>query len=90
LLAEILHHVVAFELAMDQHVEADLLLPMHCARGFLTKKYVIGRIVDRALAVVGARFPDLRCLWKRADCRRRIRRQIQPIALDFPPDLKCG
>ena len=29
LLAEILHHVVALELAMHQHVEPDFLLPLH-------------------------------------------------------------
>ena len=34
LFAEILHHIVSFELAMNQHVDADLLLPAHGGLGF--------------------------------------------------------
>ena len=61
LLAEILHHVVALELAMDQHVEPDLFLPAHGPRGFcFCRKVVVGDVADRALGVRRTRLADLR------------------------------
>jgi hypothetical protein len=35
LLAKILHHIVALELAVDEHVETDLLLPANGSRPLL-------------------------------------------------------
>ena len=52
---------------LDQHVKPDFLLPTHGTRGFLAKKDVIGRVVDHALAMLGAGLADLRCLREGAD-----------------------
>ena len=55
LLAEILDHVVALELAVHQHVEADLLLDADGILGLLLEERLVGGSLELALAVRGAR-----------------------------------
>ena len=88
LLAEILHHVVALELAMNEHVEANLFLPAHGARGFFAQEALVGGSVDDILPMVGTRLAHLRCLRERPDGRCRIGRQTELAALDLPPGLE--
>jgi len=52
LLAEILHHVVALELAMNEHVDADLLLPAHGGLGLFPQEGVVVGIVQCAASVM--------------------------------------
>ena len=82
LLGEILHHVVALELAMNQHVEADIFLPAHGARGLVLQEHLVGGIAERALRMRGAGVPDVGGLRERADGRGRKRRQL-PFRLLF-------
>ena len=44
LLSEILHHVIAFEFAVNQHIKPDLFLPTHGARRLLLQERSILRI----------------------------------------------
>src|SRR6267143_1118906 len=76
LLAEILDHVVAFELPVHQHVEADL---------FLQRDRSLDLRLDEAIVILGAelivvqlapRRPHFVGLRKGADGRRRERREI--------------
>ncbi len=67
LLAEILDHVVALELAVHQHVEADLLLPADGARGLLLQECLVVGVAERAFGMGGARLADLGGLRERAD-----------------------
>src|SRR3546814_20049309 len=48
LLAEILHHVVALELAVDEHIETDFLLPFDRGAGFGAQVSGVGGKIGRA------------------------------------------
>ncbi len=84
LLAEILDHVVALELAVHQHVEPQFLLPAHrVADPALDRTLVFGR--GHVAAPEGRpRAAHLRRLREGADGRGRERRQGKPRALAFP------
>ena len=83
LLAEILHHVVALELAMHQHVEPDVFLPAHGARGLVLQERLVGGIAERAPGMGGACIADVGGLRKRADGRGRKARQLEALVLDL-------
>lgn len=50
-LPKILHHVVALELTMDEHVDADFLLPAHGRLSLLTQEGGVIRITECPLGV---------------------------------------
>jgi hypothetical protein len=83
LLAEILHHVVALELAMHQHVEADVFLPAHGARGLVLQEHLVGGIAERAPGMGGAGIADIGGLRERADGRGRKTRQVKARVLNL-------
>jgi hypothetical protein len=62
LLAEVLYHVVALELAMHQHVEANLLLPAYCLSDVLPDRQLICGAVDISPAERGSQTTHLGCL----------------------------
>ena len=82
LFAEILHHVVALELAMHEHVEADIFLPAHRARRLVLQERFVGGVGQGALGVRGARVADVGGLRKRADGRGREGRQVEARVLN--------
>jgi hypothetical protein len=90
LLAEILHHIVAFKLALNEHIEANFLLPSHGARRLFTQEPLVSSSVDEFLPVIGTCFAHFGCLREGADGRCRIGRQLQPAALNLSPDLEAG
>src|SRR5262245_4121884 len=57
LLGEILHHVVALELAVDQYVKTDALLPADGTRRLVAQKCLVAGIAHCA---PGMRSPGLR------------------------------
>ncbi len=75
LLAEILHHVVALELAMHQHVEVDLFLPADRGLRFLFQERLVVGIAQLAPGIGRACLAHLGRLGERADRRRREQRQ---------------
>ncbi len=80
-LAEVLDHVVAFRLAVDQHVEPDLFLDLD---GLLDLPAHLGLVLlagDRPLFERRAGLADLRRLRERSDGRRRQQRQVQILLL---------
>ena len=81
LLAKILHHVVAFELAMHEDVEADRFLPADRALGLVLQERPVTDVAQLALAVRRAGFSDFRRLRERADGRGREGRQVEATVL---------
>ncbi len=88
LLAEILHHVVAFELAVDQDVETDLFLPVDGAGRFGLQEGVILRRRQLPLGVGRTRLAHLGGLRKRSDRRGRKSRQSEAPALNLRTRLE--
>ena len=72
-LAEVLDHVVAFELAVDQDVETDVLLEPHGLLGLGLEERVIRCGVALAAPVLGAGLAHVGGLRKRPDRRGRKR-----------------
>ena len=56
LFAKILHHVVALELAMHEHVETDVFLPAHRAGGLVLQIDFVGLVRQGALACAARAF----------------------------------
>ena len=48
-----LHHVVALECAVHQHVEADLLLPGHVAGGLLAQEGLVLGVAHQRRTIPG-------------------------------------
>src|SRR5439155_9189517 len=83
LLAKILHHVVALELAMHEHIEPDILLPAHGACGLVLQESPVGAVAQSSTRMRSARIPDVGRLRKRADGRGGEGRQLEACVLDF-------
>ena len=81
LLAEVLDHVVALGLAVDEHVEADLLLEGDHLVDLAADERAVGGVVELALAQLAARGADLLGLRVGADRRRRQLRQAEALGL---------
>ena len=82
LFAKILHHVVALELAMHEHVETDGFLPLHRLRRLVLQIDLVDFVGQGAAGVRGAGFPDFGGLRERADGRGRERRQVEALVLN--------
>jgi hypothetical protein len=54
-----LHHVVALELAMNEDIEPDLLLPADRIGGDAAEEGLVAGIIEGALGVGRAGVPDL-------------------------------
>ena len=80
-LAEVLHHVVALELAVDGHVHADLILPANGVRGQALKLGIVRGLRDLAAREASPQGPDLRRLRPGADGGHGQRRQAEPRGL---------
>src|SRR6266566_811372 len=80
LLAEVLHHVVALELAVHQHVEPDLLLEAERLADLLFDERLVGGRRQLAVVQLPPRSPHFGGLGERADRRRRIGRERQLLA----------
>ena len=80
-LAEIFDHVVTLELAVDQHVEADLLLLLDDGVDLGLDELVVGFLGDLALAQLGALGANLLGLGEGADGGGRQQRQAEGLAL---------
>ena len=85
LLAEILHHVVAFELAVHQHVQPDVFLPAHRLVDPRLDLPLIRRFRHPSLGHGRPGLADLGRLWEGADGRRREQRQAKPGVLRRAP-----
>ena len=85
--AEVLDHVVALELAVHQNVEAEAFLPADRPLGLGPQEGVVTRLVEGALAVLGAGLADRFGLGERADRRGRQRGKAQALALARQPPL---
>ena len=71
LFAKIFHHVVALELTVDRHVDADLILKRHATAGFLFQKSIVVCIAEDAFFPLGACGTNFRSLRERTDGRGR-------------------
>src|SRR5262249_8510719 len=71
LLGEVLDHVVALRLAVDEHVEADVLLEADHPLDLALHRLLVGLPVDLPALLLRPRLPDLRGLGEGADRRRR-------------------
>ena len=80
-LAEIFDHVVTLELAVDQHVEADLLLLLDDGVNLGFDELVVGFLGDLALAQLGTLGANLLGLGEGADGGGRQQRQAEGLAL---------
>jgi len=83
-LGEVLHHVVAFRLAVDQHVQADVLLQRNHAVDLGPHDRLVGTGVDAPGPVIGAGPADLAGLRERPD--RGGGQHGQAVGLRFPAD----
>src|SRR5690606_30543015 len=84
LFAEVLDHVVALELAVHQHVQADALLLAYAAFGLGGDEGLVPFRRQPAGAEVGAGLADLRGLRERADGGGRVQRQAEALLLRLP------
>ena len=82
-LTEVLDHVVALGLSVDEHVEADLLLDVDDALDLLLDERVVLGGGDGALDEVGAREADLLGLGERSDRGGGWRRGISEAFQDM-------
>ena len=80
-LAEIFDHVVTLEFAVDQHVEADLLLLLDDGVNLGLDELVVGFLGDLALAQLGTLGANLLGLGEGADSGGRQQRQAEGLAL---------
>ena len=80
-LAEVFDHVVTLELAVDQHVEADLLLLLDDGVDLGLDELVVGFLGDLALAQLGTLGANLLGLGEGADGGGRQQRQAEGLAL---------
>ena len=78
-LREVLHHVVALRLAVDQHVDAQALLQLDDRGDLVLLRLDVGGVVDDAGLVVGARLAHLVGLREGADGGGRQLRQVQRL-----------
>ena len=80
-LGEVLHHVVTLGLAVDEHVESQLLLEGDDRGDLLAHASLVVRVGQFAAGVGGAGLADLGGLRERADRRGGQRRQVQTLGL---------
>ncbi len=85
LLAEVLDHVVALGLAVDEHVEADLLLEGDHLVDLAADELVVGGLVELAFAQLAAGGADRVGLRVGADRRGRQLGQAEALRLQRPP-----
>jgi hypothetical protein len=86
LLREVLHHVVALRLAVDQHVEPHLLLEADHALDLGAHAPVVGGLVDLSLPQLGSGPAELGGLGIGPDRRGREQGQVE-AALGLAADL---
>ncbi len=89
-LAEIFDHVVTLELAVDQHVEADLLLLLDDGVDLGFDELVVGFLGDPALAQLGTLGANLLGLGEGADGGGRQQRQAEGLALQGRRSSRAG
>ena len=80
-LGEVLDHVVALGLAMDEHVESQLLLERDDRGDLFAHACLVVRVGEFAACVGGASLANLSGLRERADGRRGQRGQVQALGL---------
>ena len=78
---EVLHHVVALRLAVHDDVDADLLLQVDNALDLGLQIIVVLRLGDLTLGEGRALLANIAGLRKRADGRRRQKRQVERFVL---------
>ena len=83
LLAEVLHHVVALRLAVDEHVEPQCFLAADHVANFVDHGLLVGLSVDLASTPPRPRAADFPSLWEGADGGGRQWRQVEGLALSF-------
>jgi hypothetical protein len=88
LLGEVLDHVVALRLAVDEHVEADLLLEADHPLDLGANPALVLGLVDLPLAKRCARLADLPGLGVGADRGGREERQVEAGVLSLAADLE--
>ena len=80
-LGEVLNHVVTLGLAVDEDVQAQLLLESDDRGDLLAHASLVVRVGQFAAGVGGAGLTDLGGLRERSDGRRGQRRQVQALGL---------
>ena len=81
LLGEVLHHVVALRLTVDEDVQVQLLLALDDVRDLVAHRLGVLLLSDLALAQLRARLADLGGLREGADRGGRQRREVQLLLL---------
>ena len=82
LLAEVLHHVVTFRLAVDQHVQPQLFLFLNAVADFCADSLVIFLGCELTLTKFEPCLADILGLGERADSGCGVARQLQVACLD--------
>ena len=82
LLAEVLHHVVTFRLAVDQHVQPQLFLFLDAVADFRTDSVLVLLRCQLALTKHEPCLADILGLGERADGGCGVARQLQVACLD--------
>ena len=81
MLGEVLDHVVAFGLAMDQNIQSHLFLAMNNRGDLVAEKGFVALFIELTSARSLTCVADLRSLRKRSDgCRRQLR-EFQNLGL---------
>lgn len=85
LFAKVFHHVVAFEFAVDQNVQADVFLELQPALGFFFIEGIVCGFIDLAPAQLRPVAAHRRRLREGADGRGGQQGQLQFLGLNGQP-----